>query len=58
MKIFLMTILIALSFSSASCQRDGDVIEREEEMDRGDIVEDGIDQRDIHPGNTPSNVDK
>ena len=56
MKILLMTGLIALSLSSVSCQRDGDVIEQEEEMDRGDMVEDGIDQRDIHPGNKPSNL--
>ena len=56
MKILLMTGLIALSLSSVSCQRDGDVIEQEEEMDRGDMVEDGIDQSDIHPGNKPSNL--
>ncbi len=58
MKILLMFAFFAFSFFSVSCQRanEGDVIEREEEIDREDIVEDGIDQSDIHPGNTPSNV--
>ncbi len=56
MKILLMTGLLAFSFLSVSCNRDGDVIEREEEMDRGDATEDGFKQSDIHPGNAPSNV--
>ncbi len=56
MKILLFTGLLFLSGLSVSCSRDGDVIEREEEMNRGDMVEDSYDQSDIHPGNAPSNV--
>ncbi len=58
MKIFMLTGLLVLSGVSVSCSREGDGgnIQREEEMNRGDMVEDNYDQSDIHPGNKPSNV--
>lgn len=56
MKIFLLTGLIFLSVFSVSCQQDGDALEQEQEIDRGDIGDGEIDQSDIHPGNKPSNL--
>ncbi len=56
MKNSFILILLAFMSLSVACQREGDVIEREEEMNRGDLVEDSYKQSDIHPGGKPSNV--
>jgi hypothetical protein len=56
MKTFLITGLLIISGITISCSRDGDVIEREEEMNRDDMAEDSYKQSDIHPGNKPSNI--
>jgi hypothetical protein len=57
MKKLLLLVLAGMMMFAYGCNDDSQNIQREEEMNRGDMVEDDYDQSDIGTGSAPSNLD-